>query len=117
MNIEKFEIERARPDAPLAKPLVVRGETFHPEGDGDPIGTVVICHGFKGFAHWAFFPYLGKSLADNGMRAITFDFSGNGVGPDRDNFSELEEFETNTFSQELTYLGEVIGEARRRGWI
>jgi pimeloyl-ACP methyl ester carboxylesterase len=117
MNIEKFELERARPDAPLARPLVVRGETYHPAGDGDAIGTVVICHGFKGFAHWAFFPYLAQSLADNGMRAITFDFSGNGVGADRENFTELEEFETNTFSQELADLAEVIAEARRQGWI
>ena len=99
---------------------MVRGEAYHPNGEtAEPAasGTVVICHGFKGFAHWAFFPYLARTLAESGMRAITFDFSGSGVGPDRENFSTLEEFETNTFTQELTDLDEVIAESRRRGWI
>ena len=40
-----------------------------------------------------------------------------GVGHDRENFSQLEEFMTNTFTQELTDLDQVIAEARRRGWI
>src|SRR6476619_6105291 len=115
MNIEEFELSRPRPASSSEKPFIVRGETYHP--DNDPLGTVVICHGFKGFAHWAFFPYLGRSLAENGMRAITFDFSGNAVGTDRENFTELEEFETNTLTQELADLEQVIAEARKRGWI
>lgn len=115
MNIEQFELSRARPSSPSAKPFIIRGETYHP--DKDLIGTVVICHGFKGFAHWAFFPYLARSLAENGMRAITFDFSGNAVGADRENFTELEEFETNTLTQELADLDQVIAEAQNRGWI
>lgn len=115
MKIEEFELSRTRPDSSSAQPFIVRGETYHP--DGDPVGTVVICHGFKGFAHWAFFPYLARSLAENGMRAITFDFSGNAVGADRENFTELEEFETNTLTQELADLDQVIAEARTRGWI
>lgn len=115
MNIEQFELSRARPSSPSVKPFIIRGETYHP--DKDLIGTVVICHGFKGFAHWAFFPYLARSLAENGMRAITFDFSGNAVGADRENFTELEEFETNTLTQELADLDQVIAEAQNRGWI
>jgi pimeloyl-ACP methyl ester carboxylesterase len=82
-----------------------------------PFGTVVICHGFKGFAHWGFFPYLARSIAEAGMRAITFDLSGSGVGADRENFSQLEEFTTNTFTQELTDLESVVTEARARRWI
>jgi len=117
MKVEQFELTRERPRKNGEKPFVVRGEAYHPENRDAPVGTVIICHGFKGFAHWAFFPYLARSLAENGMRAITFDFSGNGVGEDRENFSELEEFETNTFTQELSDLGQVIAEARRRGWI
>jgi pimeloyl-ACP methyl ester carboxylesterase len=117
MKVEQFELTRERPRKNGEKPLFVRGEVYHPENRDSPVGTVIICHGFKGFAHWAFFPYLARSLAESGMRAITFDFSGNGVGEDRENFSELEEFETNTFTQELADLGQVIAEARRRGWI
>ena len=59
---------------------VIRGEAYRPRNS---LGTVVICHGFKGFAHWGFFPYLARAVAEAGMRAITFDLSGSGVGPDR----------------------------------
>jgi len=117
-QIETFEITRDRPGG--GKPLTIRGEAYHPNGasaDESSPGTVVICHGFKGFAHWAFFPYLAAAIADHGMRAITFDFSGSGVGPDRENFTVLEEFTANTFTQELDDLAEVIAESRRRGWI
>lgn len=115
METEQFELSRERPGG--GKPLVVRGEAYHPEAAPSAAGTVVICHGFKGFAHWAFFPYLASAIAESGVRAITFDFSGSGVGPDRENFSQLEEFTTNTFTQELTDLDQVIAESRRRGWI
>ena len=120
IQTEQFELSRERPGGGGGKQLVVRGEAYHPKSGSAPAdgsGTVVICHGFKGFAHWAFFPYLARAMAEHGMRAITFDFSGSGVGPDRESFTTLEEFEANTFTQELTDLDEVIAEARRRGWI
>jgi pimeloyl-ACP methyl ester carboxylesterase len=119
IETEQFELTRERPGG--GKPLVVRGEAYHPaSGDGTEVespATVVICHGFKGFAHWAFFPYLARTIAEYGMRAVTFDLSGSGVGADRENFTALEEFTTNTFTQELIDLDEVIAESRRRGWI
>lgn len=117
-QIETFELSRQRPSG--GTPLVVRGEAYHPVSTGNDAsgtGTVVICHGFKGFAHWAFFPYLAGAIAEHGMRAITFDFSGSGIGPDRENFTTLEEFATNTFTQELDDLAQVIAESRRRDWI
>lgn len=114
IQTETFELTRERPGG--GKPLVVRGEAYHPESATNSTPTVVICHGFKGFAHWAFFPYLAREIANAGMRAVTFDVSGSGVGPDRENFSQLEEFATNTFTQELKDLDQVVAEARRRGW-
>lgn len=115
IETESFELTRERPGG--GKPLVVRGEAYHPESAPGAFGTVVICHGFKGFAHWGFFPFLARSVAEAGMRAITFDISGSGVGSDRENFSQLEEFTTNTFSQELADLESVVTEARTRGWV
>jgi len=120
IRTETFKLSRERGGAGGGTPLVVRGEAYHPgssDTEGGEPGTVVICHGFKGFAHWAFFPYLARAIAGDGMRAITFDFSGSGVGADRENFTALEEFTTNTFSQELDDLAQVIAESRRRGWI
>ncbi len=115
IETEQFELSRERPGG--GKPLVVRGEAYHPDPATRTGRTVVICHGFKGFAHWAFFPYLARELAKSGMRAITFDISGSGIGPDRENFSQLEEFATNTFTQELSDLDQVIAEARGRRWL
>jgi len=89
----------------------IRGDVFNAE---HAKGTVIICHGFKGFAHWGFFPHLAQQLATAGFNAITFDFSGNGVGPDRESFSEEERFTSNTFTAELKDLELVIAYARSR---
>ena len=77
-ELDEFELWRDRGDE---APLIIRGEARIP---AKAKGTVVICHGFKGFAHFSFFPYLAKQLAEAGFRALTFDFSGSGVGEDRE---------------------------------
>ena len=101
---EAFEI-------PCKDGLSIRGEVYPAES---PIGSVIVCHGFKGFAHWAFFPYLGRSLAENGLTAITFDFSGSGIGPDRESFTQPDAFENNTFTREQEDLDVLVDYARRR---
>jgi dienelactone hydrolase len=101
-------------DIPCADGLFIRGEVYPA---ATPIGSVVICHGFKGFAHWAFFPYLAKSLAESGLTAITFDFSGSGIGRDRETFTEPDAFGGNTFSREMEDIGNVIDYARRMKFI
>ena len=104
---ETFEI-------PCRDGLSIRGEVYPAES---ALGSVVICHGFKGFAHWAFFPYLACTLAQDGLTAITFDFSGSGIGADRESFTQAEAFAGNTFSRELEDLELVEDYARRRNWI
>ena len=101
-------------DIPCVDGLIIRGEVYSAEPS---LGAVVICHGFKGFAHWAFFPHLARVLAENGLTALTFDFSGSGVGRDRESFTETEAFGTNTFSRELEDLELIEDYARRRKWI
>ncbi len=109
--IDEFELWRDRGEQ---SPLIIRGEARLPD---KPLGTVVICHGFKGFAHFAFFPHLADRLAEAGFRAITFDFSGSGVGDDRESFTNRHAFTHNTYMQELDDLDAVVGEARVRDWI
>jgi uncharacterized protein len=111
------EVSAASPiafDIPCADGLFIRGEVYPAE---TPIGSVVVCHGFKGFAHWAFFPYLARSLAQSGLTAITFDFSGSGIGRDRETFTEPDAFGGNTFSRELEDIGNVVDYARRMKFI
>jgi pimeloyl-ACP methyl ester carboxylesterase len=101
-------------DIPCVDGLLIRGEAYLAEA---PIGSVIVCHGFKGFAHWAFFPYLARTLAQDGLNAITFDFSGSGIGADRESFVQAEAFAHNTFSRELEDLELVEDYGRRRKWI
>lgn len=101
-------------DIPCKDGLFIRGEVYLAE---NAIGSVIICHGFKGFAHWAFFPYLARTLAQDGLTAITFDFSGSGIGADRESFVQAEAFAGNTFSKELEDLELVEEYARRKKWI
>jgi uncharacterized protein len=83
----------------------------------DSRASVVLVHGFKGFARFAFFPYLADRLAEAGITAVTFNFSGSGVGEDMESFSDPEAFEENTYTRELHDLGIVLGEGERNGWI
>ena len=83
----------------------------------DARASVVLVHGFKGFARFAFFPYLADRLAAAGITAVTFNFSGSGVGDDMETFSDPEAFEENTYTRELHDLGIVLAEGDRLGWI
>jgi alpha-beta hydrolase superfamily lysophospholipase len=103
-NAESFDI-------PCADGLVIRGDIYRASS---AIGSVIVCHGFKGFAHWAFFPYLAQSLATAGLNAVTFDFSGSGIGRDRESFTQPDAFAGNTFSKEQDDIEYVVDYARRR---
>jgi alpha-beta hydrolase superfamily lysophospholipase len=98
-------------DIPCKDGLTIRGEIYPAESS---LGTVILCHGFKGFAHWGFFPYLAQTLAENGLTAITFDFSGSGIGRDRESFTEPEAFAGNTLSREQDDLEILVDYAKRR---
>ncbi len=111
------EVSAQSPEAfeiPCKDGLTIRGEIYPAESS---LGTVIVCHGFKGFAHWAFFPYLAQTLAEHGLTSITFDFSGSGVGRDRESFTETEAFAGNTLSREQEDLENLVDYARRKKWI
>ncbi len=89
----------------------IRGDVFVSDG-AKPDSAIVICHGFKGFKDWGSFPYVAEQLTKRtGYPAITFNFSGSGIGPDLLNFTELEKFERNTFSREIDDLEIVLDTA------
>lgn len=80
---------------------------------GGPSPAVVICHGFKGFKDWGYFPVAAERLARAGFAAVSFNFSGSGVGAPGDVFNELERFRHNTYSKELRDLGIVLAALRQ----
>ena len=74
---------------------------------GERRAAVVICHGFKGFKDWGFFPKLADRLALAGFSAVSFNFSGSGVG-DGQVFDEPERFAHQRPSADLEDLTTVV---------
>jgi dienelactone hydrolase len=86
----------------------IRGD-IHLAGKGKgPFPVLIVCHGFKGFKDWGFFPYLCDRLADAGTAAVRFNFSHAGVGEDLLNFTELDKFAVNTVGKEMEDLRAVL---------
>ena len=94
-------------------PFELRGADGGPlRGDVRTAGAnrpaVVICHGFKGFKDWGMFPHLAERLARAGLTAVSFNFSGSGVGADGESFSEPDRFAHDTYNRQLDDLSEVL---------
>ncbi|HEY2293995.1 MAG TPA: prolyl oligopeptidase family serine peptidase [Thermoanaerobaculia bacterium] len=70
--------------------------------------AVVICHGFKGFMEWAFFPALAALLAERGYVAVRFNLSGTGMRPGDELVTDPDAFRANTYSRELAELLAVL---------
>ena len=86
---------------------------------GERRPAVVICHGFKGFKDWGFFPKLAERLALAGFTAVSFNFSGSGVG-EGEAFDEPERFARQRPSADLADLGTVVDWVVREhaaGWV
>ena len=85
----------------------IRGDLRYRE-DAREVPAIIICHGFKGFKDWGFFPYLTEVLADAGYATVCFNFSRNGIGSDPLNFTELDKFADNYYSHELNDIDVVF---------
>jgi len=91
----------------------LRGEV-RTVGTGSGRPAVILCHGFKGFKDWGFFPILAQRVANAGITTVAFNFSGSGVGPDGETFSEPERFGHATHSGDLKDV-EIVIRALRNG--
>jgi dienelactone hydrolase len=70
--------------------------------------AVVVCHGFKGFMEWGFFPHLGTLLAERGIVAVRFNLSGSGMRPGEDRVGAPEAFRADTHGLEVEDLLTVL---------
>ncbi len=84
----------------------IRGEVRTPRRGVDR-GTIIFCHGFKGFWDWGGFPYFLDAAAAAGFYAVAFSFSGSGVS-EGDRVDEPERFAENTYTQQIRDLEEVV---------
>ncbi|MBP9580674.1 MAG: prolyl oligopeptidase family serine peptidase [Ignavibacterium sp.] len=74
----------------------------------DSAPCLIFVHGFKGFMDWGFFPHAAKHFADKGYFVLSFNFSHNGIGELKTEFTELDKFAKNTVSLEISELVQVI---------
>ena len=70
--------------------------------------AIVLCHGFKGFMEWGFFPHLATLLAERGFVTIRFNFASSGMAPGDELVTDLESFRTTTLSQDVDDLNVVL---------
>lgn len=69
---------------------------------------IIFCHGFKGFKNWGGWQYAMDKFCSNGFFVISMNFTGNGVGDDFENFTELDKFAENTIGKEIEDIGYLI---------
>lgn len=86
--------------------LIVRGDIYHTTEVNQPI--LIICHGFKAYREWGFFPYIAEQFALSNMIVINFDFSQNGIVDPIKGIFEDDIFRTITVTQEIADLNNVI---------
>lgn len=74
--------------------------------------VVILCHGFKGFMDWGFFPLLSTRLARAGFVVVSMNASGCGVGEDPLVMDDDEAFFHDTYTRQLEDIGWVRAFAR-----
>jgi pimeloyl-ACP methyl ester carboxylesterase len=69
---------------------------------------LIFVHGFRGFKDWGFYPFVSNYFAKKGYFILTFNFSHNGIGESKTDFSELDKFAENTVSLEISELNDLL---------
>jgi len=98
---EPFEIEGAD-GGPL------RGDLHLPTEGASPTHAVILCHGSRGFKDWGFLPFLASRLAEEGLLAVTFNFTDSGISGRSGAFDEPDRYRRGTYASERTDLGRVV---------
>lgn len=70
--------------------------------------AVVVCHGFKGFMEWGFFPYVAALLAGRGFTVVRFNLRGSGMRPGEDRVGDPAAFRADTHGREMADLLAVM---------
>lgn len=108
-NTKSFTIQNRSGD-------VIHGDIHLPEKI-ENASVMIVCHGFKGFKDWGFFPYTAQRFAEEGWCCVRFNFSHNGIGEDFQNFTEADKFARNTISKELEDLDAIISAVHARTFL
>lgn len=92
------------------------GNTHMPESD--PVGLVLIAHGFKGYKDYGMFPALARGFAGAGFVTHRFNFSHSGMTEEIATFARPDLFEQDTWNrqvEDLAAIGLAIDRAEIEG--
>ena len=81
----------------------VLGTTHLP--DGEPLGRVLLGHGFKGYKDYGFIPWLSERLSRSGCIVHRFNFSGSGMDHGHGPF-DAEAFQGDSWNRQVE---DVVG--------
>lgn len=90
---------------------VVRGDVYK-ANTAPSKGTLLLCHGYKGFKNWGMFPHVASELAEV-VDVVALNFSHNGVGENLMDFTELEKFARDTYSRDIEDIQVVIADIHK----
>lgn len=91
----------------------ILGNTHMPDGGPDAaVGVLLICHGFKGYKDYGFFPHLAEAAAKARLIAHRFNFSHSGMTNRIETFERPELFEQDTWRKQSADLRTVINTVR-----
>ena len=93
---------------------IASGSVFLSDEHMSPRPVLFVCHGFKAFKDWGFFPYLGKFFADAGYYVVTFNLSHNGCDESGREEADLSAFKENRFSFEEADLRNIRLELQQK---
>lgn len=91
----------------------ILGNTHIPDGGPDAaVGVLLICHGFKGYKDYGFFPHLAQAATNSRLIAHRFNFSHSGMTNRIETFEKPELFEQDTWRKQSADLRTIISAIR-----
>ncbi len=84
----------------------ILGNTHIPRKD--PIGVIVIAHGFKGYKDYGMFPRIASTCAAVGLVAHRFNFSHSGMTNEIETFERPDLFERDTWNRQVEDLRAIV---------
>lgn len=107
MDVSSISISSGKVNS--SEGLPIRYDLYSPiSRNGLSFPVIIFLHGFKGFKDWGPFPDVCEELSRAGFGVLAMNFSLNGVGDELTEFTEMELFERETFTQDLADIGTVI---------
>ena len=87
----------------------IYGNTHWPHSEAK--GTLICCHGFKGYKDYGFIPLLCEQASQAGLISIRFNFSHSGMTNEIERFERPDLFEKDRWSRQIDDLKTVFGTA------